>query len=276
MRLIVGEFYKGQGLGNQLYTYASVRGLAKMCGVGFAFAAPHLFKGHDLFDLDFGETTFDYPSLKLYERRLVDPCCGHDVGATDADLVAQLRAAEDSIKVEGLLAAKGYWPGGRDFLRDVLPLRASVLRVRQVHGRGTIVHVRGGDFLGSNSKLDAGYYHAALDRLAVNLGEVNVLTDDPDHARRLLGPDIRILSDQSDSRHEMTASHHQGGSFVHDFVVFLHARQIVLSNSSFAFWAAALNLAGARVIAPRYWAARGCATQHWSPGDLQLAGFEYV
>lgn len=274
--IIVGEFYKGQGLGNQLYIYASIRGLARLCDMDFAFIEIENFKGADLFDLEFGRASLTYPKVKYYERRLVDPVCGHDVAVTDATLLRQIRATREPMKVEGLLAATGYWPGGMAFLREILPLKAHVLAAADPAGRELVVHVRGGDFLSSNSTLGAAYYHAALNRLGMAPKDAAVITDDPGHARRLLGEDIQLVLNPGGHRHEMTADHHRGGSFVLDFIQLLRAQRIVLSNSSFAFWAAALNLVGARVVAPKYWAARDCGVHHWSPGDLFFQEFEYV
>lgn len=276
MKLIVGEFYKGQGLGNQLYTYASIRGLARLNDIRYAFASVDQFKGHDLFDIDFGVTDFDYPKRKLFERRCIDQRCGHDVAATDAELIRQCNQAQESVKVEGLLAGKGYWPGGVGFLKEILTLRSEVRAATVACDRDTLIHVRGGDFLSSNSQLGGDYYQAALRRLERGLDQVAVLSDDPRHVHRLLGCNVHILSDGAQGRHEMTASHHRGGSFVLDFIELLHAQQIVLSNSSFAFWGAALNVHNARVIAPRYWAAHSCGGHHWSPGDLLCHEFEYV
>jgi hypothetical protein len=276
MKLIVGEFYKGQGLGNQLNTYASILGLARLCNMRYAFASVDRFKGHDLFELDFGVREFDYPTRKLFERRCVDQRCGHDVAATDADLIRQCKDTLESVKVEGLLAGSGYWPGGAGFLREILTLRSGVRAAVAACDKDTLIHVRGGDFLSSNSQLGRDYYQAALRRLELGIEQVAVLTDDPSHVRRLLGHDVQILSDGAQGRHDMTANHHRGGSFVLDFIELLHAKRIILSNSSFAFWGAVLNVQHARVIAPRYWAARSCGGHHWSPGDLQCKGFEYV
>lgn len=276
VKLIVGEFYKGQGLGNQLYTYASIRGLAELSDANFAFTSVHEFKGQDLFDLDFGVVDFDYPAKKLFERRWVDPCCGHDVGATDADIIRHCLQFRGTIKVEGLLAGKGYWPGGRSFLKRILPLREEVYSAVPLCDRDTLIHVRGGDFLFSTSQLTNDYYSSALNRLQRELDQIAVLTDDPNYARRILGQDVRILSDDGQDRHEMTASHHCGGSFVSDFIQLLKAKNIILSNSSFALWGALLNLNNARVIAPIYWAARSCGRHHWSLGDLQFHDFDYV
>lgn len=276
MNLIVGEFYKGQGLGNQLYTYASVRGLARLSKKRFAFVSVEKFKGHDLFELDFGVSNFSYPRRKFFERHCVNKRCSHDVAASDADLIRLCKESSESIKVEGLLAGKGYWPGAMSFLREILTLRSEVRTANPVCDKDTLIHVRGGDFLSSNSQLGRDYYQAALRRLRRELDQVAVLTDDPGHVHRLLGCDAQIISNFTHGRHNMTARHHKGGPFTLDFIELLHAQQIILSNSSFAFWGAVLNIQNARVIAPRYWAARSCGGHHWSPGDLQCQEFEYV
>lgn len=277
MSLIVGEFYKGQGLGNQLFTYASIRGLAKLCDKDFAFAGVESFKGADLFDLDFGQASFSYPREKCYEVRVIDPDCGHDVGVTDMSLLRKIENAKNSIKVEGLLAAKGYWPGGMRFLREILPIKEEILCAKNlVCENSLLIHVRGGDFLYSNSILGSEYYATALSKLDMTSRDATVITDDPIYARQLLGEEIILDLKLENERHKMTADHHIGGSFVSDFLKLIYARNIILSNSSFAFWAAVLNIVGARVVAPTYWAARDCQVDHWSPGDFIFDEFEYV
>src|SRR5690606_28898459 len=123
MTVIVGEFYKGQGLGNQLYVYASIRGIAEQCGKDYAFVGRERFKGAELFDLDFGVSEFEYPKSKYYEKRLVDPCCGHDIASVDVGLLRHATNAEEPLKVEGLLAGRGYWPGGLKFVREIFRLK---------------------------------------------------------------------------------------------------------------------------------------------------------
>lgn len=271
MSLIVGEFYVGQGLGNQLYTYASIRGLAESLGFDFAFCGKELFKGADIFDLDFGVQNFDYPNQKRFERRRVDKVCGHDFGVGDAGLF-KIRVPT---KVEGLLASPLYWRGGGDYLRKALKVRWIEPR-HPATKAGCVVHIRGGDFLASNSRLSRQYYSDALACLGVSLEDVVVLTDDVRHAIRILGPRAPVFENNRSPTHPMTAEHHIGGSFVDDFWVLLTANAIVLSNSSFAFWGAVLNPSRPRVVAPKFWAAHECDRCHWSPGDLYCPEFQYV
>jgi hypothetical protein len=148
---IISEFYKGQGLGNQLYTYASVRGIAKMCNKKYAFLGVENFKGNDLFDIDFGNTCTDYPKTKLYEYRLIDPSCRHDVGVTDFDLIRKIALTKESVKIEGLLAGKGYWFGEINFLKEIFSFRDVVNHMVDEVEHDLVMHIRGGDFLYSNS-----------------------------------------------------------------------------------------------------------------------------
>ena len=53
--MIVTEFYKGQGLGNQLACYITTRVIAKDKGYGFGVMHPERFKGIGFFVLDFGD-----------------------------------------------------------------------------------------------------------------------------------------------------------------------------------------------------------------------------
>ena len=56
--MIGTEFYKGQGLGNQLWAYAVIRSLAEDHGYDFGFLGTDKFKGKWL-ELDFGNPDED-------------------------------------------------------------------------------------------------------------------------------------------------------------------------------------------------------------------------
>ena len=52
--MIVTEFYKGQGLGNQLWCYVTTRVIALNRGYDFGIQSPERFKAYDFMDIDFG------------------------------------------------------------------------------------------------------------------------------------------------------------------------------------------------------------------------------
>jgi hypothetical protein len=55
--MIGTELYRGQGFGNQLWVYATLRSLAIDQNLDFSIIGSHRFKGKDFIDLDFGLPT---------------------------------------------------------------------------------------------------------------------------------------------------------------------------------------------------------------------------
>ena len=66
--MIATEFYRGQGFGNQLWVYATLRSLAKTQNYKFSIISTHRFKGKSFLDLDFGEPTIRRSARSPKER----------------------------------------------------------------------------------------------------------------------------------------------------------------------------------------------------------------
>ncbi len=110
------------------------------------------------------------------------------------------------------------------------------------------IHYRLGDYItwgneqtgGVNMSLPESFYLNALQEIK-NLGDYKILlvTDDMENASGKL-PGIRnkiIISDNE----------------IMDFQLLMHADKLIISNSSFAWWAAYLNKKHAEVFAPENW-----------------------
>lgn len=110
------------------------------------------------------------------------------------------------------------------------------------------IHYRLGDYItwgdettgGINMSLPESYYLNALQEIK-NLGEYKILlvTDDIENAATKL-PGIKNKLVISDSE-------------IMDFQILMHADKLVISNSSFSWWAAYLNKKNAEVFAPQNW-----------------------
>ena len=120
------------------------------------------------------------------------------------------------------------------------------------------VHVRRDDFITMGWALGPAYYHRALDRLS----------DLPRPTLRLIGDDPVFLADLArrlvDAGHEVEAFDDEPGDpgespLVTDLVRLAECDHLVLSNSTFAWWGAALgdppagSGTGRRVLAPSTW-----------------------
>ena len=87
--------------------------------------------------------------------------------------------------------------------------------------------------------LPASYYRTCLERLACDhQTPIIAVGDDPEWLRSELGDDrIRV-----ERNHEVI-----------DLLLLANAQEVILSNSSFAWWGAWLNERASRILAPQYW-----------------------
>lgn len=61
-----------------------------------------------------------------------------------------------------------------------------------------------------------------------------------------------------------------------DFYIVNKAKYVILSNSSFGWWATWLNTSYKKVIAPKYWSRHNISNGYWSLGDSYTRGFHYM
>ena len=72
--MIYLEFLDGQGLGNQLWNYASLRSISKKLGLGYKVINPEKFKGKSFLDISYSEESSNRNSSKFekyYESRKI-------------------------------------------------------------------------------------------------------------------------------------------------------------------------------------------------------------
>lgn len=180
------------------------------------------------------------------------------LGINDRNFAHHLQARRQRGRSGAMMVLDGYfqrdWPWA-DFDAVRRDLAARLRAPAQPSGPATefdcLLHIRGGDFLTSeHSKVvDREFYirGLALLRERASIASVYVVTDDAPYAKQALDgvaqrvPGLRLHIPE------------QRGDMLDDFMNIRNARSRVIGNSTFSWWAAALDPQQAITVGPRQW-----------------------
>jgi hypothetical protein len=286
--MIVTEFYDGQGLGNQLWVYVVLRSLASRRGLSYGVQQPEKFKGRDIFEIDFGESVIggegpeggpptklpEHIDYYINESRFFEKKTALDVTSVDTGLMNIL----DKTKFDGNLQSLKYLTGFEHQICNWLKLRPVQISNNELGSDVCVVHVRGGDYLNTFAFLPRKFYEDAMrtiKNISPNVKFVAV-TDDLKYCKKIL-PNIPIVgSTPLNKIDKFRAKHHMGGNIAKDFAILNSAKFVILSASTFSFWAVYLNTNKQFVIAPKYWFAFSKSDGWWSTPDCIVHSWQYL
>jgi hypothetical protein len=278
--VIGAEFYKGQGFGNQLWIYASVRSIAEKHGYEFGFLGTKNFKGKAFLNLDFGnqckfgtssgpvERIPDGFKAYLRENPEFHPVSGADITPLDRKVLN----IQDGFFIDGALQSEGYIFESRDQV-------SKWFHIQGEQQNKCVISLRGGEYRGlSEVFLPQSYYMNAIERIKQidPRVEFEVVTDDLQLANEYF-PDLPAYSSGGVKillgRFYFSPQSTKIGS---DFAKIQSARYLILSNSSFSWWGAYTNPYVQHVIAPKYWARHNISDGYWSQGDSLTSEWEWL
>lgn len=142
-----------------------------------------------------------------------------------------------------------YYENIRPLLMKTFPLNCNLnsqekkILKELKEGKYIAVHVRGGDFINPKYNLcHKEYYKDAISKFQNIEKKLIIFTDDKNYAKTLLKEfNISII-----------LSHGIEKSLI-DMYMLSHAKNIIVSNSTFSFWGAYLsNISNQKVVAPKY------------------------
>lgn len=258
--MIVTEFYKGQGLGNQLWCYVVTRCIALSKGLDYGIMHPEKFLGSDFMNLDFGRKVIGgrgpaggppeilpegilhyYKERDLYYQRY--KC---DVSDYDPELLQ----ISDNTKIDGTFQCERYIQTYKNEIRQWLKIHEHSDSMDFSDENICILNIRGGEYIGNKDLLlPKKYWEDAIQNMILinkNLQFI-IITDDVRYAKKLLP--------QYPSYHFSIAK---------DYSIIKNAYYLILSNSSFAFFPAWLNEKVKYLIAPKFWARHNISDGFWS------------
>lgn len=280
--MITTPFYYGQGLGNQLWSWSVLTSIAIDRGFSWGIQAPWKFKGSNFINLDYGRTVFGFPSnepnekkpwgIKHYyrERLMLHKDLHFDISLPDPNIIE----IEDSTKIDGTFQSIQYISKHRPRLMEALKVSPKDKKMTQV----CIIHFRGGDFAGQEDVfLGVHYYTNAMQTIREFDPEVKfkVITNDVPRASSYF-PSTEIVSPYKSNEVYSGPNLQVDSRVQRDFALMQNADYLILSNSSFSWWAAWTNRKAARVIAPKYWARHNLNGPYWSSGGVIVPEWEYL
>jgi hypothetical protein len=280
--MIVTEFYNGQGLGNQLWCYFVTRVICENKGYEYGIKCPEKFKGREFITISFGNDVIGGsgpeggPPVYLpneikyyYREKFQRHPNGMDISRFDDGLYNIL----DSTKIDGCMQSFNYIKDYRDIIFKWFEIKKNHVISDDV----CLVHIRGGDFKGSSAILNSNYYLESINKMRdIGVNKFLVITDDVKFSKILL-PDIEIYGSSTSGIKDLNqASHHIGGDISVDFSLLNSCKNVIISASSFSWWAVWLNKNIQNVIAPKYWAANSISDGYWSCGDSLVDGWTYL
>lgn len=221
-------------LGNQMFQYASLRGIAN--NLGHEFSVPPT--GHRLFEV------FNMTACTLREvNNIVMQSETHAGFEFDQELFQSCKNYTD---LYGYFQTEKYFKAIEESIREdfmfIDPDEACIKELREIAGGKDVVsiHVRRGDYLGLSSfhpVMTEEYYRSAMSKFDSAI--FTVFSDDTDWCRGQEFFNDAIIYDAPDSTAMFTMS---------------QCDHNIIANSSFSWWGAWLNRNPEKIIiAPKRW-----------------------
>jgi hypothetical protein len=230
----------GRG-GNQFFQYAMVRSIAEKRGLNY-WLDRHNWRGGNIFKLNFG--IIDGTINKIFEEH----------GDTFNDEVFDV---EDFTGFHGYFQNEKYFDHEkvRKWFVPTIDVSADFDNVCYIHFRGGDYNVYPWDMY----QLPKSYYDEAMGFMLEKNPSLTfkVVTDDPIEARKRFN--LEIISN----------------SMEEDFVLLMKAKYLIISNSSFSWWAGWLNLNNI-VIAPHGWFYYKINKGQFQPNGIKTDKFIWI
>ena len=273
--MIGTEFYKGAGLGNQLFCYVAMRALAEDKGYSYGIITPqylanniHCDKGMYFLEIDLGKEILEEQKKEFNlfcekDSRLYLCNSKHDIenGVYVSGADANFFNVSDNTLLYGNLQDESYFIKYKDELKDWLKLKPEYDSYLYCKDNLCVIHMRCGDYTGSLELwLGRKYWTNGIKNMKRFREDMEflIVTDDVMTANRIL-PGIKAVSNDIGT----------------DYAILKNAKYLLLSNSSFAVFPAYTSDVLIIAIAPKYWARHNVSDGYWASEQNIYSIFTY-
>jgi hypothetical protein len=270
--MIVTEIYNGQGLGNQLACYVTTRVVALDKGYDFGILNHHKFKCLDFMDLDFGKevtggsipyegappTTLPDGILHYFRERDVRYPNNSDIRIDDP----KLELIQDNTKIDGVFQSEKRIIHRKEEIKQWLKVKPEFDCYDYSNENICVINFRGGEYANvPDFYLNHKYWNNAVNRmLTINPNfEFIVITDDVYRASQFF-PNFKVLH----------------FNIAKDYSIIKNAHYLILSNSSFPYFATLTSETVKYILAPKYWGRHNISDGYWSCGYNIFQNHNYI
>ena len=258
-------------LGNQLFQYAFIYSTARKLNRSFYidkstidFMVPEYFGlGSDslfffdkyIFSIKGYKNIFSFHLKHLFYRLLKNL---YQLKETTFDNnqapAAQLSNLTDKALYKGYFQSEEYFTDYKEDVFKIFTIKEkykqefkAILNLIPASEKYITVHIRRGDYTDMDFALPIEYYHKAIESIHSDENYYIFISDD----FQFIESEFSYVNRKYLSRH----------SEIIDLQFLSHADICILSNSSFSWWGAYLNLKQPQIIAPQYWMGQSQRTE---------------
>ena len=269
--MLATEILRGQGIGNQLFCYVTARSIAHTRGLDFGIKDTgwsgdkrYNQSGFYWFDLDWGQ---EVPAgLDVYYEKEVRKklnTCHHDmtVGCDVRGYDQGLMDVPDNTIIFGNMQDEKYFDHNKELVKEWLKVKEEYDTYEYMDDDVCVLNYRGGEYVGFHELyLTRQYWLNAME----NMTKINpnmkfvTITDDVKASQAML-PEIPAYHFTVDK----------------DYAIIKNSKHVILSNSSFPFFAVYTSDTIENIIAPKYWARHNVSDGYWAMSQNIYSGWTY-
>ena len=269
--MLATEILRGQGIGNQLFCYVTARSIAHTRGLDFGIKDTgwsgdkrYNQSGFYWFDLDWGQEVPD--DLDIYYEKEVRKkvnTCNHDmtVGCDVRGFDQGMMDVPDNTMIHGNMQDEKYFNHNKELVKEWLKVKEEYDTYEYMDDDVCVLNYRGGEYVGFHELyLTREYWLNAME----NMTKINpnmkfvTITDDVKASQAML-PEIPAYHFTVDK----------------DYAIIKNSKHVILSNSSFPFFAVYTSDTIENIIAPKYWARHNVSDGYWAMSQNIYSGWTY-
>ena len=272
--MIATQLLKGQGLGNQLFCYITLRCVAMDNGYDFAILGKetmadniHSNCGMYFMDLDYGKEASRQDFNKEYnekEDRIFVGNSKHDIehGAYVTGTDENMLHPGDGSLLMGNMQDERYFISHKDEIKKWLRVKDEY-DCRDFSDKNTcVLHLRCSDYLDNPELfLQKKYWINGMKHM------------------KKINPDMRfiiITNDTKEASKILPGIPAYNFDLAKDYSIIKNARYLLLANSSFAFFPAFTSDSAEYILAPKYWARHNVSDGYWASEQNIYTGWHYM